>query len=148
MTEDEWRIAQREIDWNVESYFGYTPLDCHRCHGDSNAIGNILQRYAPTPIARGGMHKKGIYATTNELSPASPKGRGAVQRKTTQTAADNVGKNVQKRAVVRRSSAAVNSHGSSSSLQKGEEKSIRQKKRSPFSLSSRKERGDVRNGRS
>eukprot|EP01082_Thalassiosira_pseudonana_P016306 g14658.t1 g14658 contig90:103973-104677(-) len=29
---EEWEIAQREIDWDVEGNFGYTSLDCHLCY--------------------------------------------------------------------------------------------------------------------
>jgi len=32
LTYDEWEIAQREIDWRIESHFGYTFLDCHLCY--------------------------------------------------------------------------------------------------------------------
>lgn len=32
LSKDEWEIAQREIDWQMESYFGYTFLDCHLCY--------------------------------------------------------------------------------------------------------------------
>lgn len=140
LTEEEWRIAQREIDWNIEGYFGYTPLDCHRCHGDSNAIGDIVRRYAPDPIARipGGMRKKGRYAATNKMSPAPPKGRGGVQRKTTQHTAEKIRNISQGRAVIQSSSATADSNGPSSVRQKGKKESIRQKSRNPFSLPSRK----------
>jgi hypothetical protein len=139
LTDDEWRIAQREIDWNVESYFGYTPLDCHRCLGDPNVIGDVVRRYAPDPISRipGGMRKKGGYAATNKLSPAPPKGRGDFQGKTTQSTAENIRNISQKRAAVQSSSATTDSNGPSSVILKGKEKSSRQK-RNPFSLPSRK----------
>jgi hypothetical protein len=31
---NEWLVAQREIDWELEGQFGYTFLDCHMCYGD------------------------------------------------------------------------------------------------------------------
>jgi len=35
LTDREWEIAQREIDWRIESNFGYTFLDCHLCYDGS-----------------------------------------------------------------------------------------------------------------
>jgi len=35
LSDREWNIAQREIDWQVESYFGFTFLDCHLCYDGS-----------------------------------------------------------------------------------------------------------------
>ncbi|KAL7440926.1 hypothetical protein ACHAXH_006950 [Discostella pseudostelligera] len=34
LSEQEWEIAQREIDWEMEANFGYTFLDCHRCYDE------------------------------------------------------------------------------------------------------------------
>lgn len=148
LTEDEWRIAQREIDWDVESQFGYTRLDCHRCHGDSTSIGGIVPRYAPDTIGRGrgGIEqggrriapnkRKGVAAATNELSSASsPKGRGNVQRATRkQSAAEKFVNDTKKRAAIRGTSATADPSGMSSIARKGQEESFRMKKENPFSL--------------
>ena len=139
--EDEWRIAQREIDWNVEGYFGYTPFDCHRCHGDSNAIGDIARRYAPDPIARvpGGMRKKGGYAAADELSPAPPMGRGRVREKSTQSIVENIENISRKRSGVRSSYARADFNWPPSSVtRKGKEGSRRHKRRDPPLLPIRK----------
>ena len=32
LTADEWKVANREIDWDIEGQFGYTYLDCHMCY--------------------------------------------------------------------------------------------------------------------
>jgi hypothetical protein len=148
LTEDEWRIAQREIDWDVESHFGYTRLDCHRCHGDSTLIGGIVPRYAPDPIGRGRAgikqgsrriapnKRRGVAAATNDLSSASsPKGRGNVQRATKkQSAAEKFVSDTKKRVAIRGASATADPSGPSSIARKGQEESFRKKKDNPFSL--------------
>lgn len=35
MSHTKWREAQSFIDWEIESYFGHHPLDCHLCHDES-----------------------------------------------------------------------------------------------------------------
>jgi hypothetical protein len=34
LSAEEWEFAQPHIDWDLERYFGFTPLDCHLCRGD------------------------------------------------------------------------------------------------------------------
>lgn len=120
LTEDEWRIAQHEIDWNVEGYFGYTRLDCHRCYGGPTAVSNILPRYVSIEqgwraIGQGGMrispNRKGGAASTNE-----PK----VQGRTKQSTAEKTDKSM-KQATIRRSSAMADSNRGSSVTQKVKE---------------------------
>jgi hypothetical protein len=56
---EEWSIAQREIDWDMESYFGYTPLDCHLCYdGGIDASQNIVPRYEIEIVADGSRRRE------------------------------------------------------------------------------------------
>ena len=56
---EEWSIAQREIDWDMESYFGYTPLDCHLCYdGGIDASRNIVPRYEIEIVADGSRRRE------------------------------------------------------------------------------------------
>lgn len=56
---EEWTIAQREIDWDMESYFGYTPLDCHLCYdGGIDASQSIVPRYEVELVADGSRRRE------------------------------------------------------------------------------------------
>lgn len=33
LTADEWDAAQGKIDWDLETEFGFSPLDCRMCYG-------------------------------------------------------------------------------------------------------------------
>ncbi|KAL7464636.1 hypothetical protein ACHAXS_004969 [Conticribra weissflogii] len=41
----QWIEAQNRIDWHLEGYFGYHPLDCHLCYGSSpNNDAEIIEK--------------------------------------------------------------------------------------------------------
>jgi len=56
LASDEWEIAQREIDWRIESHFGYTFLDCHLCYDGwadrSSKLTPPVQNQRKGPAAR------------------------------------------------------------------------------------------------
>jgi len=56
---EEWTIAQREIDWDMERYFGYSPLDCHLCYdGGIDASRSIVPRYEVELVADGSRRRE------------------------------------------------------------------------------------------
>ena len=52
LTDNEWKIAQREIDWSIENFFGYTFLDCHLCYGPKSAARGKGPPVSPLLLAK------------------------------------------------------------------------------------------------
>ena len=80
LTKEEWNAAQRNIDWNVEAEFGFSPFDCRMCYGYDRST-RLYTRVVESRKTNKLLKEQGMDAKQTRINSKASKTRGGKNNK-------------------------------------------------------------------